>query len=107
MSIEIVKFFGTDGVRLDGYMNKLENVTDKILIQVHGMTSNCFKDREKTISKKVEEIGIDSLCFNTRGSDISRYVKYDDGRVVLGGTAFEDVEESYFDLFGAIKFVTN
>ena len=107
MSIEIVKFYASDGVCLNGFINKCQKKSDKILIEIHGMTSNCFKDRERIISKKVEEIGIDTLCFNTRGSDIARYVKYEDGRVVLGGTAFEDVEESYFDIFGAIKFVTN
>lgn len=107
MSIEIVKFNALDGVCLNGFINKCYEKSDKILIEIHGMTSNCFKDRERIISKKVEDIGVDSLCFNTRGSDIARYVKYDDGRVVLGGTAFEDVEESYFDIIGAIKFVKN
>ncbi len=107
MSIEIVKFNALDGVCLNGFINKCYEKNDKILIEIHGMTSNCFKDRERIISKKVEDIGVDSLCFNTRGSDIARYVKYDDGRVVLGGTAFEDVEESYYDILGAIKFVEN
>ena len=102
--IELVRFKAEDGVRIDGYMNKGDSKTDKILIQIHGMSSNCFKDREKVISEKMQKIHIDSLDFNTRGSDIVRYVKYDDGRVVLGGTAFEDVEESYYDILGAIKY---
>ena len=107
MSIKIIKFMAEDGAKLDGYMNKCDVKTNKILIQVHGMSSNCFKDREKTISKKLESINVDTLDFNTRGSDITRYVKFNDGRVVLGGTAFEDVEESYFDILGTIKYAIN
>ena len=44
------------------------------------MTSNCFKKREKIIAENVENIGIDTICFNNRGSDIAKYIKYKDGK---------------------------
>ena len=67
---KIVKFKATDGIILDGILQKCEKNTDKILIEVHGMTSNCFKEREKIIANKVKELDVDTLCFNNRGSEI-------------------------------------
>ena len=78
--------------------------TDKVLIELHGMTSNCFKKREMIIANYVEKIGIDSICFNNRGSDIVKYIKYKDDKKKLAGTAYEDIEESYYDIIGVIKY---
>ena len=104
MSTESIKFSATDGVALTGYINKGETKTDKILIEIHGMTSNCYKKRENIIAKKVEEIGIDTICFNTRGSEIVKYIKYGDGRKTFAGTAYENIEESYCDIIGVIEY---
>lgn len=104
MTQEIVKFYATDGITLDGYINKSEKPSNKLLIQVHGMTSNCFKYRENAISDKVAEIGIDTLCFNNRGSEVAKLIKGEDGSIRLGGSAYEEISESYYDICGAIRF---
>ena len=104
MSIEIVRFKAKDEIYLDGILNKCEEKTNKILIQIHGMTSNCFKKRDKVIAEKIKEIGIDTLVFSNRGSDVVRYIK-NDNVTLLGGTAYEKVEDCYFDIVGAIEFV--
>ena len=91
-------------IYLDGILNKCETNSKKILIQIHGMTSNCFKNRDKTIAKKVNEIGIDVLNFNNRGSDVVRYIK-NDNVTLLAGMAYEKVEDCYYDVTGAIEFV--
>lgn len=103
MSIEIVKFIASDGIILDGILNKCEEKTNKILIQIHGMISNCFKKRERTIAQKVEKMGIDTLCFNNRGSEVVRYIK-SETESFLGGTAYEKIEDCYYDIVGAIEF---
>lgn len=103
MSVEIVKFNATDGIHLDGILYKCDKTSKKILIQIHGMTSNCFKNRDKTIAEKVNEIGIDVLDFNNRGSDVVRYIK-NDNVTLLAGMAYEKVEDCYFDVVGAIEF---
>ena len=100
---EIIEFFASDGAILNGYLNTGEN-NNKVLIQIHGMTSNCLKKREQIIASEVEKLGIDTICFNTRGSDIVRYLKFKDGNKVLAGTAYENVEDSYYDILGAIKY---
>lgn len=107
MKTEIIEFKATDGVILNGYINQCDIKTDKVLIQVHGMSGNCFKQREKIISKKISNLNIDTICFNNRGSEIIKYVqKYEKGKksIILAGTAYEDVEDSYFDIKGAIEF---
>ena len=107
MQIEIVKFEAKDGVILDGFIRRGENPSKKLLIQMHGMTSNCFKDRERIISTKVQEMGIDTLCFNNRGSDVIRYAKKivnGEDKSFLAGTAYENIEESYYDIVGAIEY---
>ncbi len=106
MSIEIISFKANDGIKLDGILNKCKRTTNKVLIQVHGMTSNCFKSRDKTIAQKAEEIGIDTMSFNNRGSEIVRYIK-SDNTILLAGMAYEKVEDCYYDILGAIEFAVN
>ncbi|MBR0350698.1 MAG: hypothetical protein IJH76_02575 [Clostridia bacterium] len=102
--MEIIEFLAEDGAKLNGYINKGESKTEKILIATHGMSSNCLKQRENIIAKKVETLGIDTICFNNRGNGIVNFVKFQDGRRELAGTAFENIEECYFDILGAIQY---
>lgn len=104
MSIELIEFYASDGATLNGYLNKGEQKTNKVLIELHGMTSNCFKKREMVISNYVQALNIDSICFNNRGSDIVRYLKYKNDEKVLAGTAYEDIEESYYDIIGVLEY---
>lgn len=101
---EVIEFWAEDGVMLDGYIVKSNEVSNKVLIEIHGMTSNCFKHRERTIANYVAKIGYNTISFNTRGSEIVKNIKYKDGTKKLGGTAYEDIEESYYDIVGAIKY---
>lgn len=103
MTTEIIKFLATDGIKLDGILNKCDRKTSKVLIQIHGMTSNCFKKRDELINKKVSELGIDCIRFNNRGSQIIKYIS-NDKITMLGGTAYENLEECYCDILGAINF---
>lgn len=104
MKLELIEFNAIDGVKLNGYINRGTKDNKNVLIEIHGMTSNCFKEREKTIAQIVENIGLDTICINTRGSEICRYIKYEDGKKVLAGTAYEDVEDSYYDILGVLKY---
>lgn len=104
MSEKIIELKALDGVKINGYLLSCDKNSKDVLIEIHGMTSNCFKKRERTIAETVKNIGIDSICINTRGSEIAKYIKYVDGRKELAGTAYEDIEESYYDLMGVIKY---
>ena len=106
MKAELVEFEALDGVKLNGYINKEKN-NNCVLIAIHGMCCNCFKKRERIIAESVEKINVDTICINTRGSEIIKYIKYGNGNKKLAGTAYEDIEESYYDIMGAIKYAIN
>ena len=104
--MELINFMATDGVNLEGILYKASsNISEKIILSVHGMTSNCFKKRDIEIDKKANEKGIDYFAFNNRGSEIVKYIeKETEGQPTkeLAGTAYEDVLEGYEDIVGAI-----
>ena len=104
--MELINFMATDGVNLEGILYKASsNISEKIILSVHGMTSNWFKKRDIEISKKANEKGIDYFAFNNRGSEIVKYIeKETEGQPAkeLAGTAYEDVLEGYEDIVGAI-----
>ena len=115
--MERIDFLATDGIKLNGFIyksekqnNNIENVENninnkKIVLAVHGMSSNCFKNRDEIIAKKLNENGIDYFCFNNRGSELVKYIRKNiNGKKEkhLGGTTYEDVLEGYEDIVGAI-----
>ena len=106
MLTKIITFNAKDNIILNVIIYKNNKKTKKILIQVHGMTSNCFKKRNQIIADTIKDISVDTFDFNNRGSDIIRYIS--DGKSKkLAGTAYENIEECYYDIVGAIEYVIN
>lgn len=104
MNTEIISIQTEDGVINDGFI--LRTSSKKILIATHGMGSNCFKEREKIIAKKVLENGIDFFGYNNRGSELVKNIRKNvNGTVkkLLAGTTYENPKEGYFDIKAAIK----
>ena len=109
MIIEKVYFSATDGIQLFGLLHKSENnviENKKIVLSVHGMTSNCFKKRENIFAEEYTKNGVDYFCFNNRGADIMGYYeRVKEGRLITrveSGTANEVFEDCYCDIKGAI-----
>lgn len=103
--MEQIDFLATDGIKLNGFLYKNEEKTDKVILSVHGMSSNCFKERDTVIANYANKNNIDYFCFNNRGSELVKYIRRDiEGRKekMLGGTTYEDVLEGYEDIVGAI-----
>ena len=104
MLTKIITFNAKDDIILNGIIYKNNKKTNKIIIQVHGMTSNCFKKRNQIIANTITDISVDTFDFNNRGSDVIRYIS--DGKSKkLAGTAYENIEECYYDIVGAIEYV--
>ena len=61
MQVSLIDFKVQDGMILNGFITSNNN--NKILIATHGMSSNCFKEREKVIASKCVENGIDFLGY--------------------------------------------
>lgn len=103
--MEQIEFLATDGIILDGLLYKSKERTNKVILAVHGMSSNCMKKRDQVISKKANENNIDYFCFNNRGSELVRYTRRNiEGKKekFIMGTSFEDVTEGYEDIVGAM-----
>ena len=73
--MEQIEFLATDGIILDGLLYKSKERTNKVILAVHGMSSNCMKKRDQVISKKANENNIDYFCFNNRGSELVKYTR--------------------------------
>ena len=102
--LEKVYFELEDKVELVGLLHKPENTTDEVVISIHGMQSNCFKKREDILSKVINNAGIAYFAFDNRGANLMCYTKKTDGTKTLnGGSVYEDVLESYYDIKGAIE----
>ena len=103
--MRLIKFYATDNVELTGALYKSNKNNDKIILAVHGMSSNCFKKKDEVIAKYANEAGIDYCCFNNRGSELVRYITVKkDGKEnkEFGGATYEDVLDGYYDISGAI-----
>ena len=104
MNINQIYYQATDTAKLTGIIYKTNQPTTKILISTHGMSTNCLKKRDETIACKLNENNIDYLTYNNRGHDIVNYTYKETGEKILAGTAYEDVEEGYYDILGTIKY---
>lgn len=102
--LEKVYFELEDKVELVGLLHSPENTTDEVIISIHGMQSNCFKRREDILAKVINNAGIAYFAFDNRGANLMCYTKKTDGTKTLnGGSVYEDVLESYYDIKGAIE----
>lgn len=94
MNIETTFFKATDGVNLKGVMYKNQSKTNKVLISIHGMATNCLKERDEKIAEKANELNIDFFAFNNRGHDIVNYIKKENQeKQELAGTAYEEIQK--------------
>lgn len=103
--MEIINFEATDGIKLNGLLYKSGAKSTSIILAVHGMSSNCFKQRDISLAETANKSNIDYFCFNNRGSELVKYIrKEENGKIkkMLGGTSYEDVLEGYQDILGAI-----
>ena len=59
--MEKIDFLATDGIFLNGFLYKSKEQTKKAILAVHGMSSNCFKERDTIIAYKANGHDIDYL----------------------------------------------
>lgn len=97
-------YFSTeDKVELVGLLETPEKFTNKVIISIHGMQSNCLKKRETILSENISKAGIAYFAFNNRGAEVMAYTKHTDGKKTLdGGVVYEDVLDGYYDIKAAI-----
>ena len=67
--MKLINFLAKDGVELNGFLYESSEKTQNIILSIHGMSSNCFKQREMSISNMSVNSNIDYFCFNNRGME--------------------------------------
>ena len=106
--LERIYFNASDNTELVGLLESPEKPTNKVVISIHGMQSNCMKKREDILSKRISEVGIAYFAFNNRGHELMTYTqKTGENKVLNGGEIYEDPLDSYYDIVGAIKAMLN
>ena len=70
MKIEKIYFEPEDGIELFGLLHKPDTKTKKIVISVHGMSSNCFTKRDDILANEFTKNGIAYFSFNNRGTGV-------------------------------------
>ncbi len=102
--LERIYFNTEDDIELVGLLETPNNPTNKVVISIHGMQSNCLKTREHILSKTISEAGIAYFAFNNRGHELMTYTRKTNGEKLLnGGAVYEDVLDGYYDIKGAIN----
>lgn len=93
-----------DNVELQGLLSKPNERTDEIVVSIHGMQSNCLKRREMILEEEINKAGIAYMSFNNRGHELMCYTRKINGEKELnGGSALEEVLDSYYDIKGAVE----
>lgn len=102
--LERVYFNTEDEIELVGLLERPTNPTERVVISVHGMQSNCLKRREDILSKEISNAGVAYFAFNNRGAELMTYTRKTTGEKILnGGSVYEDVLDGYYDIKGAIN----
>lgn len=104
MRLERIFIETDDNIELQGLLAIPKEKTDKIVVSVHGMQSNCLKVREKILEEEITNSGLAYLSFNNRGHELMSYTRKLNGEKELNGGAFyEEALDSYYDIKGAIE----
>lgn len=83
---------------------KPEAKTKEAIISIHGMQSNCLKKRENILAKETIKNDMAYFTFNNRGHDLMAYTNnIEEGKKLNGGSIYEDILDSYYDITGAIN----
>ena len=72
--MEQINFYAEDGTKLNGFLHKSKETTQDVILSIHGMSSNCFKERDNVIANTANNLNIDYFCFNNRGSELVKYI---------------------------------
>lgn len=98
MRLKKVRFVTEDGLKMYGLLHLPDTDTKRVVVFIHGMHSNCFKERDDVIAKKLSDMGIAYFSFNNRGAEC--IIKLSDR---LCGSVYEKGVDCTYDINAAIK----
>lgn len=108
MIIKKIRIVTEDGVELFGLLHLPKEDTKQVVIAVHGYSSNCFTKRDDIFAEELNKNNIAYFSFNNRGTEYCVKLRKsinNKEEVVLGGSAYEDILESHYDIKSAVDFI--
>ncbi len=100
---KLVFFTTSDGLRLSSFL--VDSQGEEAVLFIHGMGGNFHKEGILNIARNLAGEGIALMSLNTRGADIVKDFKDEDGEHHLAGTAFEVFEDTVHDIGSAITLL--
>lgn len=103
MKVEFVRFKATDGVELQGWLNRAKS--NRAVLHIHGMSGNGYENSFlDDLRSMYRDLDISFFSIDTRGRGIiSEFRQVDSTK--LGGSCFEIFEESVYDIDGAVHYL--
>ncbi len=106
------RIYTSDGLELHGLLYEPDKPTKSVLVHVHGMAGNFYKNKfVDFIAKELTSNDIAFCVFSNRGCEhIKDTYKYEEGKkpkIVRIGNTYEKFEESLLDIKTFIDFVSD
>ena len=100
---QLVSFKTSDNERLHGLLfTPPDKKSELALIMVHGVAMNFYLPPLPTLGQALAEGGHHCFVINTRGHD---WIARADNLTKFGGSAYENIEDCFADLDGALAFL--
>ncbi len=107
--MKLVRINTDDMIELVGVLYEPLKKTNKIVIHIHGLSGNFYENKFLDYqAKSYVDNGYAYFVFNNRGSGYFSYlIKNNNNSVdfILGGSAYENFNESYLDIKSAVDYV--
>lgn len=100
MKIEKINFITEDKLNLFGILHIPELQTNEVVIFIHGIHSNCHREKDDIFSEELCKNNIAYFTFDNRGANTVTKIS---GR--LYGSAYENPLECIYDIEAAIKIM--
>lgn len=111
MKVEKIFFKATDGVKLFGILHTPEMGARDVIIATHGIGSNCLGERDDQLARYLTGRGVAFFIYNNRGNGmitkLNKETKEHEIVPFIGGAAYEEILDSYYDIKGAIIKMIN
>jgi pimeloyl-ACP methyl ester carboxylesterase len=103
METRLCNFTTADNERLHGLLFRpLNEQSDLAILLVHGVAMNFYLPPLVVFGQELAERGFHSFVINTRGHD---WISRAGNLTKFGGSAYENLEDCFLDLDGALEFL--
>ncbi|MGC8710561.1 MAG: alpha/beta fold hydrolase [Candidatus Micrarchaeia archaeon] len=106
MDTKIVFFKARDGIALAGILFTPKKPASSAMLYLHGLGGNFYSKSILAVGKEACAKGMAFFAMQQRGSHIADELGYEGKKAsILSGAAFEQFEDSQYDIYGALSLL--